>query len=190
MAKDPQRERSDAVMEHHGVPFQLSAWIEEAMQGAMGSVGNKEVFKESDFIFMIVKGPNARNDFHINPYDEIFYQLQGTATVHLMDTAGQEQICTVAEGDVMLVKAYTPHSPRRPAGTLGLVIERPRADEELDGIVWFCDACGKQLHRVDILCRDIGSELKIALDAFNADRQLRTCSHCGALLPDPTQARA
>ena len=33
---------------------------------ALGAIGNKEVFRGSDFIFQIIKGPNARNDFHIS----------------------------------------------------------------------------------------------------------------------------
>src|SRR5262245_61866726 len=81
MPSTQQRERDPQVVALNGVPFNLATWIAQTMSGDMGSVGNKEVFRHADFIFMIVKGPNKRNDFHVDPYDEIFYQLQGTIYV-------------------------------------------------------------------------------------------------------------
>src|SRR5262245_14270090 len=76
-----QRLRDPALAALNGVPVNLATWIARSMAGDMGSVGNKEVFRHADVIFMIVKGPNRRNDFHIDPYDEIFYQLKGTIYV-------------------------------------------------------------------------------------------------------------
>lgn len=186
MAKIDRSGRAPEVTRLNGLPFNLDQWISREMPGEMGSVGNKEVFKNSDFIFMIVKGPNARNDYHIDPYDEVFYQLKGTVRVGLIGGDGTPTVVEIQEGDVLLVSANTPHSPRRPPGTLGLVVERPRVHGEEDGIVWYCERCGKKLHEVYLLCEDIETQLKAVLDAFNADQQLRTCKHCGAVLPDPT----
>jgi 3-hydroxyanthranilate 3,4-dioxygenase len=182
-----QRQRDSAVTALNGMPFNLAEWIAQSMSGDMGSVGNKEVFRHSDFIFMIVKGPNRRNDFHIDPYDEIFYQLQGTIYVKHRDETGKAQIAEVKAGDVMIINAMTPHLPIRPPGTLGLVVERPRVPGEKDGIVWYCDACGHTLHHVEMDCQDIETQLKAVLDAFNTDITLRTCSACGSVLPDPAQ---
>lgn len=182
-----QRVRAPEVVALNGVPFNLAQWIADAMSGDMGSVGNKEVFRHADFIFMIVKGPNRRNDYHIDPYDEIFYQLKGTIYVKYRDAAGQNQVATVQEGEVMIINAFTPHSPVRPPETLGLVIERPRVPGEKDGIVWYCDACGATLHELELDCQDIETQLKAALDAFNADLARRTCRQCGHVLPDPAE---
>jgi 3-hydroxyanthranilate 3,4-dioxygenase len=85
----------------------------------------------------------------------------------------------------MLVQAGTPHSPRRPPGTLGLVVERPRVPGERDGIVWYCEGCGHTLHAVSLLCEDIETQLKAELDRFNDSLALRTCARCRAVLPDP-----
>src|SRR6266567_508102 len=159
------RLRDPALAALNGVPFNLTAWIARSMSGDMGSVGNKEVFRHADFIFMIVKGPNRRNDFHIDPYDEIFYQLKGTIYVKYRDAVGQSQVAEVKEGEVMIINAFTPHLPIRPPETLGLVIERPRVVGEQDGIVWYCDACGRELHQL----------------------ALGTCTSCGSVLPDPAQ---
>jgi 3-hydroxyanthranilate 3,4-dioxygenase len=180
-----QRRRAPEVTALNGLSFNLAQWIADAMSGDMGSVGNKEVFRHSDFIFMIVKGPNRRNDYHIDPYDEIFYQLKGTIYVKYRDAACQDQMATVHAGEVMIITASTPHSPIRPPETLGLVIERPRVPGEKDGIVWYCDACGATLYALELDCQDIETQLKVALDAFNADLTRRTCSQCGHVLPDP-----
>jgi 3-hydroxyanthranilate 3,4-dioxygenase len=184
---EAKRLRDPALAALNGVPFNLTAWIARSMSGDMGSVGNKEVFRHSDFIFMLVKGPNRRNDFHIDPYDEIFYQLKGTIYVKHRDAAGQLQVAEVHEGDVMIITAFTPHLPIRPPETLGLVIERPRVAGEQDGIVWYCDGCGQVLHQLALDCQDIETHLKQALDAFHANLALRTCARCGSVLPDPAQ---
>jgi 3-hydroxyanthranilate 3,4-dioxygenase len=54
------------------LPFNLQGWIDKHLPQSLGAIGNKEVFKGSDFIFQIIKGPNARNDFPIVPWDYIF----------------------------------------------------------------------------------------------------------------------
>ena len=71
-------------------PFGLEAWIQQNLPTASGAIGNKEVFKNSDFIFQIIKGPNARNDFHIDPWDEIFYQLHGHIFVHVIEDVARK----------------------------------------------------------------------------------------------------
>jgi 3-hydroxyanthranilate 3,4-dioxygenase len=180
-----QRQRDPALVALNGVPFNLATWIAHAMSGDMGAVGNKEVFRHADFIFMIVKGPNRRNDFHIDPYDEIFYQLKGTIYVKHRNAAGSAQVSEVHEGEVMIITAGTPHLPIRPPDTIGLVVERPRAPGEQDGIVWYCEACGQVLHHLELDCQDIERHLQQALAAFHANLALRTCAHCGSVLPDP-----
>ena len=185
MGNQHQRARDPELSELNGVAFNLAEWIVQSMSGDMGSVGNKEVFRNSDFIFMIVKGPNQRNDYHIDPYDEIFYQLKGSIYVSHRDADGHEHVSEVKEGEVMIINATTPHLPIRPPNTLGLVVERPRVPGEKDGIVWYCDACGQTLHALEMDCQDIETQLKAALDAFNGDLNVRTCAHCGHVLPHP-----
>jgi 3-hydroxyanthranilate 3,4-dioxygenase len=167
-------------------PFNLQAWIDRHLPQSLGAIGNKEVFKGSDFIFQIIKGPNARNDFHIDPWDEIFYQLQGYIFVHLIDGNGQQQRVRIEEGSVFLLPKNVPHSPRRPPGSIGLVVERPRRRGELDGVAWFCENCNHPLHKVEFWCEDIEVGIKEVIQAFNADEALRTCKRCGTVLPDPT----
>lgn len=167
-------------------PFGLEAWIEKNLPTSLGAIGNREVFKNSDFIFQVIKGPNARNDWHIDPWDEIFYQLRGHIFVYTMQE-GQETHHRVNEGELFFLPKHVWHSPRRPPGSVGLVIERPRAKGEEDGIAWFCQNCGNMLHSVYFWCEDIEVTLKHHVRAFNASEELRTCKKCHAVLPDPTK---
>jgi len=105
-------------------PVHLMRWIEANQASFTPPVANKEVFPESEFIYQIVRGPNARNDFHLDPGDEIFLQLQGDITVRCRERDGRMRDVIVREGESMLVRAGTPHCPIRPAHTWGLVIER------------------------------------------------------------------
>lgn len=164
-------------------PVHLMRWIEANRERFAPPVANKEVFPESEFIYQIVRGPNARNDFHIDPGDEIFYQLRGAITVRCRVDGGVRDV-RVGEGEAMLVRAGTPHCPIRPAGTWGLVIERKRRPDELDTLAWYCEACGAPLHAERFSCASIETELRAIIERFNASETLRTC-RCGAVLPVP-----
>jgi 3-hydroxyanthranilate 3,4-dioxygenase len=166
--------------------FSLEGWIEQHLPVSQGAIGNREVFKKSDFIFQVIKGPNARNDWHIDPWDEIFYQLQGHIFVYTMED-GKEVHHRINEGELFLLPKYVWHSPRRPPGSLGLVIERPRIQGEEDGIAWFCGNCRNMLHSVFFWCEDIEVTLKGYISEFNASEELRTCKKCGTVLADPTK---
>ena len=170
------------------LPFKLDSWIEKNLPASLGAIGNKEVFKGSDFIYQIIKGPNARNDFHIDPFDEIFYQLKGHIFLHVIED-GKERRLRIGEGEVFLLPKNVYHSPRRPPGSLGLVIERPRRNvkEEFGGIAWFCPSCANRLDQVDFWCDDIERGLREIIGAFNADTGRRTCRKCSTVLPDPTK---
>jgi len=169
-------------------PLHLMRWIEENKGLFSGPVANKEVFPESEFIYQIVRGPNARNDFHIDPGDEIFYQLKGDITVRCIDGDGKPRDVKVREGEVMLCRAGTPHCPIRPADTWGLVIERKRRPDELDRLAWFCDGCGAKLHEATFSVANIERELREVIQQFNASAALRTCRRCSAVLPVPAGA--
>ena len=169
------------------VPLHLMQWIRENPHLFQPPVANKEVFPESEFIFQIIRGPNARNDFHIDPGDEIFYQLKGDIIVQCVEHGVRRDI-RVREGEVMLCRAGTPHCPIRPRDTWGLVIERKRRPDELDGIVWFCESCNGPLYEVRFSCENIETQLRDAIDAFNASESLRTCKACGTVLAVPRSA--
>lgn len=167
------------------VPIDLLGWIADNAAAFAPPVANKVVWSDSDFVFMVVRGPNARSDFHIDPGDEIFYQLRGTIRLDLIEPDGTRREHHLSAGDVMLVPAWTPHAPMRPADTWGLVIERPRRPEEFDAVRWYCDTCGSVVHEESFHVANIEVELKAVLEAFNADEGVRTCTTCGTVAPVP-----
>ena len=113
--------------------FNLQRWIHEHRDGLKPPVGAERVWKDSQFLIMIIGGPNARRDFHVDPSDEFFYQLEGDIVLEYIDGTGKRRAATIREGDVLLMPANTPHSPQRPANTVGLVVERVRGADEREG---------------------------------------------------------
>jgi 3-hydroxyanthranilate 3,4-dioxygenase len=165
------------------IAFNLWQWIEEYRQAFEPPVGNKVIWEDSQFTAMIIRGPNARRDFHVDPSDEIFYMLKGDMVLEYMhDGKRQEQV--IREGELLLVPAFTPHSPHRPPDTWGLVVEIKRSPEQTESLLWLCDRCQAQLHEVTMHVADIEGELKAAIEHFDTSVTLRTCRQCGYVQPE------
>jgi len=163
--------------------FGLWSWIEANRAAFEPPVGNKVIWEDSQFTAMVIKGPNARRDFHIDPSDEIFFMLKGAMTLETLED-GKRRSRVIREGEMCLVPALTPHSPHRPADTWGLVIEVKRVPTQTEALVWYCDGCDAELHRVTMHVADIEKELKTAIEAFDASVALRTCTRCGHVQPE------
>jgi 3-hydroxyanthranilate 3,4-dioxygenase len=163
------------------MPLNLSAWIEEHRHLLKPPVGNACVW-DSDFLVMVVGGPNARSDYHINPGEELFYQVEGDVVLRVLDDGAPRDV-PIRQGELFLLPAGVPHSPQRPAGTVGLVIEQPRAHAADHHLRWYCPKCRAVLHDVAFRPVDIGRQIKEALSAFKGSEELRTCKACGAVHP-------
>lgn len=161
-------------------PFNLQKWIEEHRHLLKPPVGNSLVFPNGDFMIMAVGGPNARKDYHIDDGAEFFYQVQGDVTVRLLEN-GQPRDITIKEGDVFLLPPRVPHSPQRPANTVGLVIERKREGHEKDGFLWICDSCNEKLYEEFVHVTDIVNQLPKVFDHFYGNTDLTTCKKCGTV---------
>jgi 3-hydroxyanthranilate 3,4-dioxygenase len=167
--------------------FGLWRWIEDNRAAFEPPVGNKVIWEDSQFTAMVIRGPNARRDFHVDPSDEIFYMLKGDMVLEYLDN-GRRANRVLREGEMFLVPALTPHSPHRPADTWGLVIEIKRAPAQTESLVWFCDRCDAKLHEVTMHVADIEKELKTAIEGFDTSVELRTCRSCGHVQPDRAPA--
>jgi 3-hydroxyanthranilate 3,4-dioxygenase len=142
-----------------------------------------QVWADTDFIVTIVGGPNKRSDWHDDPYEEFFYQLQGDMVLRLREN-DQEYDVPIIEGDIFLLPPHLRHSPQRLIpGSIGMVIERVRPPGVLDGFEWYCPACNGLVFRNEVQVRSLVRDPPPVYDAFYRDTKLRVCPHCGHLHP-------
>jgi len=165
------------------VSFNLWKWVDDNRHAFEPPVGNKVIWEDSQFTAMIIRGPNARWDFHVDPSDEIFYMLRGDMVLEYIQ-GGRRRDQVIREGELLLVPALTPHSPHRPADTWGLVVEVKRRPDQTESLLWYCDRCDAQLHAVTMHVADIEKELRAAIEHFDASPELRTCRTCGHVQPE------
>jgi 3-hydroxyanthranilate 3,4-dioxygenase len=161
--------------------FNFREWIEANRALLKPPVGNKRVFRDGDFIIMVVGGPNARKDYHVDPGQEFFYQLEGDMVLKTMQD-GRQVAVPIHAGEVLLIPPGLPHSPQRPANTVGLVIERARRAGELDGFQWYCERCGHRLYEEFFPLTDIEKQFPPVFERFFANLQKRTCARCGTVM--------
>ena len=166
------------------MPFNLQKWIDENRELLKPPVGNQVVYKDSDFIIMVVGGPNARKEFHYNEGEEFFYQLKGDMQLPIREN-GKTKVIDIKEGDIFLLPPKVEHSPQRLPDTVGLVIERQRHGEEIDACTWYCENCDEPLHRAEFHLKDIVIELPKLMQGFYDDISLRTCNNCGTVMEIP-----
>src|SRR5690606_11095613 len=127
-------------------PFNFKKWIDENRHLLKPPIGNQQVYKgNADFIVMVVGGPKSRKDYHSNEGEEFFYQLEGDIILKVIED-GKPVDVPIREGEIFLLPAKVPHSPRRPANTIGLVLERYRRSGEVDGFIWHCAICCEKLY--------------------------------------------
>ena len=164
-------------------PFNLRLWIDQNRDLLKPPVGNKNLYVDAgDFIVMIVGGPNARKDYHYNETEELFYQLEGDILVKIQEEGKAVEV-PIKAGEMFLLPAQTPHSPIRPAGSVGLVIEAVRKDREMkDGLLWFCENCNHKLHETYFVLENIEKDFLPRFKSFYGSEELRTCSNCGTVM--------
>lgn len=165
-------------------PINFNRWLEEHADRLKPPVGNQQIWKDADLIVTVVGGPNARTDFHDDPFEEYFHQFRGNAYLLIADRGRIERI-ELCEGDVFLLPAHVRHSPQRPeAGSLCTVIELPRPAGVLDAFEWYCAHCGGLVRRIDVQLADIVVDLPLTYRQFNESSELeRTCARCGEVHP-------
>jgi 3-hydroxyanthranilate 3,4-dioxygenase len=166
-------------------PFNLHRWIEQNRDLLKPPVGNKLLFQDSGFIIMAVGGPNSRKDYHHDPSEEFFFQIEGDMVLKTVQD-GRLVDVPIRAGEMYLLPAEVPHSPQRPADSVGIVVERRRGPEELDGFSWYCEKCGHQLYMERVAVGNIETQLPEIFSRFYSDLQRRTCSVCGTVMQAPS----
>ena len=80
-------------------PINFISWIEENRHLLKPPVGIKVVYEDTEFIIMVVGGPNTRKDYHIDEGEEFFYQLEGSMILRIMDNEKPKDI-KIDEGEI------------------------------------------------------------------------------------------
>jgi 3-hydroxyanthranilate 3,4-dioxygenase len=168
----------------------LAKWIRENQSKLVPPVSNKQLLSHAkDVIVFVSGGPNTRNDYHVNPTEELFYQLKGDIAVRLRPLDGSKpHDVVIKEGEIFLLPRWVPHRPQRPKGTLGLIMEFPRGHDEQgnphkDGLRWYCPKCDNLVHEARWVLRKIDEDLKTIMEAFwSGPAANRTCKHCSTVI--------
>ena len=66
-------------------PLNFKSWIDKNRHLLKPPVGNKVVYDDGDFMVMVVGGPNSRKDYHVDPVEEFFYQLEGDMVLKVIE---------------------------------------------------------------------------------------------------------
>jgi 3-hydroxyanthranilate 3,4-dioxygenase len=164
------------------MPLKLLDWIDDNREHLKPPVCNRELYENADFIVQVVGGPNSRTDFHIDEGPELFYQVEGEMLLKTVQD-GRFVDIPIREGEIFLLPPRVPHSPQRFKDTVGIVVERKRSAEELDGFVWYCGRCANRLHEEFLHVDDIVKDLPPVFERFYGNEAARTCSRCGTVAP-------
>ncbi|MBL9000152.1 MAG: 3-hydroxyanthranilate 3,4-dioxygenase [Phycisphaerae bacterium] len=169
----------------------LQKWIKQNRKHLTPPVANRQLFtgESRDVILFVSGGPNTRNDYHVNPTEELFYQLKGNIAVRLRPLDGSKPYDQVIkEGEVFLLPRWVPHRPQRPKGTVGLIAEFPRGFDEKgnplkDALRWYCPKCDRLVHEAQWVLNKIDEDLKIIMNDFwDGPEDRRTCKACGHII--------
>jgi 3-hydroxyanthranilate 3,4-dioxygenase len=169
-------------------PINFKKWVEENRDLLKPPVGNKRIYTDTGFVVQVVGGPNSRKDFHDDPGEEFFYQVEGDMLLKTMQD-GKPKDIPIREGEILLIPPHLLHSPQRFSDTVGLVIERPRTPGERDGLLWFCENCDAELYREYFELTNIETQFPPVFDRFFGDVEKRTCKHCGTVMEAPQKKK-
>jgi len=166
-------------------PFHFQRWIDEHRHLLQPPVGNKCIV-DGDFIVMVVGGPNQRTDYHVDEGPELFHQIEGEMLLRVQEDGVARDI-PIRAGEMFYLPPRVPHSPQRPAGGVGLVVERRRLAHELDGLQWYCQRCNHKLYEEFFPLKDIERDFPAVFERFYRSIEHRTCGQCGYLNPAPAR---
>ncbi len=173
--------KKSATSKHFPI-LKLDQWVKKNWKDLKPPVSNKELFPGSDDAIVFVSGgPNTRNDYHVNPTEELFYQLKGDIAVRIRPLDGSTpRDVVIKEGEVYLLPRWVPHRPQRPSGTVGLIVEFPRPRGMNDGLRWYCPKCDHLVHEASFRLKKIDKDLHVIMNKFwGGPAAKRTCRNCG-----------
>ena len=89
--------------------FNLMQWIKDNRAQLTPPMVNKPIWRDREFVVMILAGPITRADYHDDPFEEFFFQLKGNMVLKTIQNGKHEDI-PVNEGGVFLMPAHLPRT--------------------------------------------------------------------------------
>ena len=155
---------------------------------ALGESGKRVnvLWQEPDSLAFVARGREYRSEFHLNPSEELMYQIKGEMRLHYRTLEGKEEVAVIKEGSVIHTPAGVPHSPRFPPDAYALIVERKRRAGEIDRFHWYCRKCDNFLHEETFTVHDYRADpVSLAYKRFFDSEDFRTCKKCGDVMPAP-----
>ncbi|GMS79492.1 hypothetical protein PENTCL1PPCAC_1667 [Pristionchus entomophagus] len=150
----------------------VNRWIKENKKDFVPPVCNKCMYSDQLKMFF-VGGPNQRRDYHLEEGEEVFYQLKGSMCLKVIERGVKKDI-VINEGELFVLPSRVEHSPQRFENTIGAVVERTRAEDELDCVRYFLDdSTTRQFERWFHL-NDVVVDLPPLIKAFHSSKSHET----------------
>jgi 3-hydroxyanthranilate 3,4-dioxygenase len=164
--------------------------LEDAVAALTASQrGRTVLWQDAQTLGFLSRGRAGRRDFHVDPSDEINLQIRGVQNLHYLTPDGKEKVAVIRPGQMLVMPAGVPHSPRVSEDAFFVVIEGVRKPGEEDRFLWTCEQCGVKIHEVSAVVGDYSADaVGQVLAAFYADPKARTCNRCGWMVPVPPSA--
>ena len=144
------------------------------------------LWQQPDSLAFVARGREYRSEFHLNPSEELMYQIKGEMRLHYRTPEGKEEVAVIKEGSVIHTPAGVPHSPRFPPDAYALIVERKRRPGEIDRFHWYCKKCDNFLHEETFVVEDYTEDpVSKAYKNFFDSEVFRTCKKCGTVMPAP-----
>ncbi len=149
--------------------------------------GQQELFQDSEFIIMAVGGPNSRRDFHHDPSEEFFYQLEGDI---LLKTVQHGRLIDVPHPGGRGVPSACGKCPTRPSappaasGSSSNAAAVPTSWMASRGIA---SIAGIVLYLERVAVRNIETQLPEIFSRFYSSVANRTCGVCATVMQAPIQ---
>ena len=148
--------------------------------------GRRVLWQDSQSIAFLSRGRKLRTDFHVDPSDEVTFQLAGEQRLHYLPPEDEEKVAVIRPGQMLLCPGGVPHSPRVGEDAWFVVIERKRRAGEEDRFLWRCARCGEKVYDVAVEVGDYSLDpVSKVHERFYNDERLRTCKRCGDVVPRP-----
>jgi len=72
--------------------------------GGLDTTGKRVsvLWQEPESLAFVARGREYRSEFHINPSDEVMYQIKGEMRLHYRTPEGKEEVAVIPEGPYVI----------------------------------------------------------------------------------------